>query len=139
MVERFRSRRPFSLWKEEVLLDYCQHGLELGRSRTYRLRCPPLVEASIYMGTASETIWDEIASIEQEVVVMRAPSAPPRPDTLDFSNSPTWTELASKFQQGRDEYQPDSTHFIPMQHPARVAQQVERLLASQVSEIHVNS
>ena len=40
---------------------------------------------------------------------------------MDFSLSPTWPELATRFPRGRDVYLPHLTHFIPMQDPALVA------------------
>lgn len=123
MFERFRDRPPFSLWRPEVLEDYCRYGV-LPRSdgQGYELACPPLVEASIYLGNTQTDIHHLIPEVRVPVVVMRArgrdPDAAPE---LDFSRSPTWPGLADTFPDGRDVYLPSLTHFIPMQEPEMVA------------------
>jgi hypothetical protein len=56
------------------------------------------------------------------VTVLRARLPGPGPrDLTDFTASPTWPELASLFEQGRDVFLPELTHFIPMQDPELVA------------------
>ncbi|MEZ5559486.1 MAG: alpha/beta hydrolase [Pseudomonadales bacterium] len=124
MIERFRDRHPFSLWQPQVLEDYCRHGLlpHAGPEDGYELACPPVVEASIYMGSAATDIYDLIPTIDIPVVVLRAPGrTPEEAEVMDFSKSPTWPGLAARFPHGRDVYLPQHSHFIPMQDPALVA------------------
>lgn len=122
MFERFAERHPFSLWRLEVLEDYCRYGLLPRPQGGYELACPPLVEASIYMNNASSDLHQQIADIDLPVVVLRAP---PRTEAdegvMDFTKSPTWPALAAEFPQGRDVFLPGLTHFIPMQDPELVA------------------
>lgn len=123
MYERFSGRHPFSLWRPEVLQDYCRCGL-LPRpdGDGYELACPPLVEASIYMGNSGTDVHAVIPGIELPVVVLRAPPrGPDDPEVMDFSKSPTWPRLADEFTHGRDVLLPHLTHFIPMQDPELVA------------------
>jgi pimeloyl-ACP methyl ester carboxylesterase len=123
MYERFRDRHPFSRWQPEVLEDYCRYGL-LPKSdgQGYQLACPPVVEASVYLGNTQTDVHELIPTIDLPVVVLRAPPrAPEDAQVMDFSKSPTWPGLASRFRNGRDVYLADHTHFIPMEDPALVA------------------
>jgi pimeloyl-ACP methyl ester carboxylesterase len=127
MLERFASRYPFTLWRPEVLEDYCRYGLLPNPDGPgFVLACPPRVEASVYAGSAGRDIYDVIPSIELPVTVLRAP---PRDlsnlDAMDFSASPTWSGLAQSFKNGHDVLMPQLTHFIPMQEPDLVAAHVE--------------
>ncbi|MCZ6855465.1 MAG: alpha/beta hydrolase [Gammaproteobacteria bacterium] len=123
MYERFVNRKPFSLWKTEVLEDYCRYGVvEREDEQDYELACPPVVEASIYLGNADTDIHKRVPEINIPVTVLRAESrdlgAVPE---MDFSKSPTWPGLAQSFKLGRDVYLPHLTHFIPMEDPGLVA------------------
>ena len=128
MVERFASRRPFSLWHPQVLEDYCRHGLLPDPDgEGWVLACPPLVEASIYTGSstpeAGEEIYRRIGEIECPTTVLRAPAREfGEAQSMDFSASPTWEDLATCFANGRDVLLEELTHFIPMQAPDLVAQ-----------------
>ncbi|MFW6093302.1 MAG: alpha/beta fold hydrolase [Pseudomonadota bacterium] len=123
MYERFAARAPFSQWRPEVLEDYCRYGVvPRGDGSGYELACPPLVEASIYLGNSQSDIYRAVAAIAVPVVVLRARGRDPGDaDVVDFSKSPTWAGLAGEFPQGRDVYLPGLTHFIPMQAPELVA------------------
>jgi len=130
MFERFRSRPPFATWQPQILRDYCDFGL-VPASEGFVLACPPAVEASIYgHSTAPESyLYREIPQLAQPVVVMRAATAA-RPGMLELSASPAAPDLASKFQHGRDVYLKDRNHFIPMEWPEGVAEEIRRMTAS---------
>ncbi len=122
MFERFRDRHPFRLWREDVLRDYCRHGvLAQPNGGGYTLACPPMVESSVYMGSGGTDIHDTIRALPQPVLVVRAKRREIRQGEMDFSQSPTWEGLADAFPRGRDVYRPELTHFIPMQQPQLVA------------------
>ena len=122
MFARFRGRHPFRLWREDVLRDYCRHGvLARAEGDGYTLACPPIVESSIYMGSGGMDIYEAIRTLSRPVLVVRAKRREIRQGEMDFSQSPTWEGLAEAFPDGRDVYRPDLTHFIPMQHPELVA------------------
>jgi hypothetical protein len=126
MYERFADRFPFSAWQPEVLEDYCRWGvLPAPDGDGYELACPPVVEASIYMGNAGTDVHTLVPGIELPVTVLRARMRTPEDgDEMDFSKSPTWPGLADEFPNGRDVYLPELTHFIPMQDPALVARYI---------------
>jgi pimeloyl-ACP methyl ester carboxylesterase len=123
MYERFRVRHPFSRWHPAVLEDYCRFGLlPVADGQGCELACPPLVEASIYLGNSETDLYDLLPTVRQPVVVLRAPPRGPEDrEIMDFSKSPTWPGLAAAFARGRDLLLSDHTHFIPMEDPALVA------------------
>ena len=127
MIERFEGRTPFSLWNREVLEDYCRHGLNPAPDGDgLVLGCPPLVEASIYLGSAGCDVLQQVAALRQPVTVLRARNGT-RQGAMDFSRSPTWPGLAAAFANGRDVHLPELTHFIPMQRPDLVAGYIDEL------------
>jgi pimeloyl-ACP methyl ester carboxylesterase len=123
MFERFVNRLPFSRWRPDVLEDYCRYGLLPDPSgQGWHLACPPLVEASIYLGNTKTDIHPLLPGIDLPVVVMRARSREPSEiPSMDFSGSPTWPGLAAEFPRGRDVPLPQYSHFIPMEDPELVA------------------
>lgn len=122
MRDRFATRRPFSLWRTDVLDDYCRYGLvEDSGTGGYTLACPPLVEASLYVQTTGQSIEHLLGGISQPTAVLRAKARTGERDPMDFSGSPTWPSLAAKLPAGVDLYLPELTHFIIMQAPELVA------------------
>ncbi|MDP6376178.1 MAG: alpha/beta hydrolase [Pseudomonadales bacterium] len=123
MVAHLREREPFSNWRRRVLEDYCRYGL-LAAEDGYTLACPPLVEASIYMGNTKTDVYERLADVDIPVLVMRGRQSEMEEGRMNFSNSPTWPELASRFPQGRDLYLPRHSHFIPMEDPELIVMAV---------------
>ncbi len=135
MFDRFVTRHPYSLWRRDVLEDYCRYGVLPDADGTWSLACPPIVEASVYMNNTSTDVHAKIANMQLPVTVMRAKARdftrlPDEGERMDFSMSPTWPGLASAFPSGEDVYLPELTHFIPMQDPDLVASYLVRMLAA---------
>jgi pimeloyl-ACP methyl ester carboxylesterase len=124
MLERFRERLPFSAWHPEVLRDYCEYGL-LPAGAEFELACPPAVEGSIYPQSAAveSDLHAELGTVKQPVLVVRG-GIPWRPGEFNLSASPTDPELASRFPNGRDLMLPGRSHYIAMEIPEWVAEQV---------------
>jgi pimeloyl-ACP methyl ester carboxylesterase len=126
MFERFKDRHPYSLWRADILEDYCRYGLlpkEDGEG--LELACEPLTEASIYAGSAGTDIYDMIRTVKVPVTVLRAKMRDfEAAAEMDFAASPTWEGLAGEFPNGTDVYRPDLSHFIPMQEPELVAEYI---------------
>lgn len=127
MFENFKDRHPFSLWQQSVLRDYCHFGL-LRTTDGYALACPPKIEAQIYTGTGKRDLKTLLPRVTRPTVVMRAKQRIGPRQTMDFSNSPTWSGLAQALPSARDIYLPELTHFIPMQRPDLVAAEIRDLL-----------
>jgi len=125
MFDRLSGRGSFSVWRADVLEDYCRWGLSPNPDGAgFVLACPPLVEAAIYTGSGGRDIHELFARIDVPVTVLRGEKRT-RLETMDFLASPTWEHLADQFPKGRDVYLPHLTHFIPMQDPALVARYIE--------------
>ena len=124
MFERFRNRSPFAQWREEVLRDYCNYGV-LPSGDDFVLACPPPVETAIYgqSNALDSDLYPGIPSIRIPVVVMRAKTLQER-GVLVPTASPTAPGLAAEFPNGRDILLSDHTHFIPMESPELVAQEI---------------
>ena len=138
MFDHFRNRPPFARWQPGILRDYCDYGLlpngstlgdSLGDSQGYVLACPPPIEASIYWNskTPDANIYPDIATIRQPAVVMRAGTVR-TPGVFDLAASPTAVDLASKFARGRDMVLPGCSHYIAMERPDLVVEEIRQLL-----------
>jgi pimeloyl-ACP methyl ester carboxylesterase len=122
MFDRFADRKPFAAWDPRVLEDYCRFGLLPAEDGDgFVLACPPAIEASIYVGSAGRDVYGLIEQVTVPVTVLRAKPRSGERDVMDFSASPTWPELASRFPDGRDVLLEDHSHFIPMEDPALAA------------------
>lgn len=125
MFDNLHHKGSYGLWEEQVLRDYCEYGLlPAPGGAGYILACPPIVEATIYTGSAGTNIYPLLDRIEIPVTVLRAKTRDADNAQMDFSRSPTWPDLANCFKHGDDVYLPELTHFIPMQAPALVARYI---------------
>lgn len=130
LAAQLEGRGGFAHFTPAALQDYCQHGLLPDpEGEGYVLACPPLVEATIYTGSTGSPVFEEVRAIECPVTLLRAAPRDERDTRLDFSKSPTWTELAREFRNVTDEPHPELSHFIPMQAPSLVARHIGRYAA----------
>jgi pimeloyl-ACP methyl ester carboxylesterase len=127
MFERFKDRLPFSRWRPEILRDYCDYGV-LPRDGQFVLACPPAVEASIYQNSKEpgSNIYAEVAQVQQPVLVIRAATAR-KTGVFDLAASPTAPDLPSRFAHGREIVLPEASHFIAMEEPDLVAEEILKL------------
>ncbi len=126
-ADNLRGRGGYRFFTEDALMDYCRGGLIEGQD-SYRLACPPLVEATIYTETDRTDIHACVSAVDVPVAVLRAKQRDPE-GGMDFSTSPTWSDLAAQFRQGNDVFLPRLSHFMPMQDPALVAAHLETAAA----------
>ena len=127
--EKLSEKAPYRLWDQDILWDYCQHGLSPLDSGKYELLCPPWVEAEVYMGVLETNVHSLVPSIRVPVTVLRGKTASGIRHPLDAVHSLTWPKLANMFPNGEDRYIPEVSHFIPMQRPDIVAKAIERFLS----------
>lgn len=126
MFERFSARLPFSAWKPEILRDYCEYGL-LPEGDEFVLACPPEIEASIYprWNLAEADISAELATIQASTTIMRSGKLMTE-EKFDLSASATDPNLASRIPHARDVYFAESSHFIPMERPELIVNELKR-------------
>lgn len=126
MYDNLHGRGSYAPWLDEALHDYCDYGvLPDEENGGYKLACPPVIEASIYMGSQGYQITDLLDKVTVPVTVLRAKQREGEREGLDFTMSPTWSELANKLPNARDVHLPELTHFMPMQDPQTVAEYIE--------------
>jgi pimeloyl-ACP methyl ester carboxylesterase len=133
MAAHFSTRVPYDGWQPDVLADYCHYGLVPATDGTgLELACPPVLEASAYLGATRDGPFGHFDRITCPVTVLRARDGE-RKSMMDFSFSPTWPDLAAQFPQGHDLQWHDVTHFIPMEQPERLAGLIAKLMGSEQS------
>jgi len=123
MIERFRDRSPYRVFRPEALRSYCTYGLlPTADGSGFELACPPEVEASIYMTSrTNSSVYESVRALDLPVLILRAKLPPAVRDFMDFSSSPTWPELVHAFRHGREVHLAEHTHFLPMEIPDRIA------------------
>lgn len=127
MAGRFAERPPYALWDRDVLRDYCVYGLlPSGDGQGFELACPPKLEASIYQNAPAASPYDWADRVKARTHIWRAPQRP-RADAMDFANSPTWLGAEAAFGAETDRLWPDHSHFMPMEAPQLVAQEMAAL------------
>jgi lipase len=128
MFERFHARLPFSAWVPEALRSYCDYGLRPDGD-AFVLACPPEVEAAIYArcNAPENDLYADMPRVAIPVTVMRAGTAAAIAK-LDLNGSPTGSEVAACFPRGREVFLADRNHYIPMEAPELVEEEVRRSL-----------
>lgn len=125
MIAHFSDREPYAHWHPDVLADYCRYGLvPAGEGGLLELACPPMLEASAYMGSCRSNPYDWLGQIACPTTILRARKSD-RKGPMDFSVSPTDPDLAFAIPGARDLHWPDMSHFIPMETPDRLARLIE--------------
>lgn len=124
MIDRFSQRFPHSQWESKVLEDYVRYGLLPNDSENgFQLACPPLVEAAIYESGDSD-LRDEASLVQIPVHILRAKIRDlNNPDEI-FGFSPADPEVVDWFSNATELYLPDANHFLPMEYPSFIADQI---------------
>ncbi len=130
MIAHFATREPYAHWRLDVLADYCRFGLvPASDGQGLELGCPPVLEASAYMGSWQSNPYEWIGEVTCKTTVLRARNAE-RAGPMDFSISPTAPDLWQKFPNATDLHWSDLSHFIPMEQPDRLAALIGDLVSS---------
>ncbi len=126
MIERFKDRDPYNIFKQRVFEDYCHHGLiPSADGEGYELACAPEMEASVYASSRTNSgILEAAKTVEAPTLVVRAK----RLGIMDFKGSPTWPQLASTIPNGTDLDRSDRTHFHPFEDPDDAAKIIASVL-----------
>ena len=133
MIKYFNQRDPYRCWNLEVLEDYCRYGVVRESNNVFKLAFPLVVEAIFYLGPVEHISKNLLASISSPITLMRAKHMPGPKKFFDFSHSVTRPDMIDLISTGIDIYLPELTHFIPMQRPDLVAEQIDKLLLSAAS------
>ncbi len=121
MQESLRTKRVFKRWDDAVLRDYCEYGL-VADGEGFRLACPPESEAGVFDHSLSVDPWPLLPKLKLPVTVMRGQMT----DGLPSTTSPRVLDLLPDVT---DVLVADCDHFIPMQRPDLVAEELIRAQA----------
>ena len=125
MVEQLRSKASFPLFAPRILRDYCHYGLTATNKGDFELLCKPEVEAQVYMTSRTNgAIYQAVRQLDIPIHIMRA-KLPAADAAHDFSSSPTWPGLVHEFANATEVHLEKCSHFIPMQAPQLVIQQLQ--------------
>jgi pimeloyl-ACP methyl ester carboxylesterase len=115
----YRGRGAFKTWPDETLRDYLEGGLEPAADGGMRLSCRPAWEAEDFRSTPPGV--SELAS------VLRCPVTLIHAD--DGTASGSEVAIFKRLHPAtRVIVQPDATHFLPMEFPQLVREEIERVL-----------
>lgn len=129
MTAHFAGREPYAHWRSDVLADYCHYGLVPAEGgEGLELACPPVLEASAYMGSWRNNPYAWVSQIACPTTVLRARNAE-RSGPMDFSVSPTAPYLAEHIAGAKDMHWNEVSHFIPMEVPDRLAGLIVQLVS----------
>ena len=123
MFDSLRTRVPFDTWEPEALHAYCDFALVPHEGKGMRLACPPEVEAATFAANQGSDPWPGLTRLGMPAVVMRGTSDHGR-------RSVTSPRVAKVIPHGLDLLVPASNHFIPMERPDLVADEIGRLARS---------
>jgi len=130
MKGRLLAKGSFSVYTARAFDDYCRHGLIEQADGLWQLACEPKMEASIYLsGRSNGAIFESVKAIDVPVHIMRAKErGPAEAGKIDFSFSPTGSDLVAEFANATEQCYPQLTHFIPMQDPDAVVRVLREML-----------
>ncbi len=131
MIARFADREPYKRWHPRVLHDYCTYGLlPAPDGDGFVLACAPIFEATMYMVSVAEASnpYREVAQLPQPTLVVRTGAVERSPEA-GFLASPTVPNLASLMPNAHDRVDQRYSHFLPMEGPAAVVQELDELLS----------
>ena len=111
--KHFRDKVVFERWSDDALMDYVEHGLQVGRDGYLELRYPREWEARIYTTFPSD-IWELVPQISQPTLAIRGAKS----DTL---GDPSWRLWQEAQPQATFKSYGERGHLLPMEKPYSVA------------------
>ena len=123
MVSNFDHKPPYSTWRKDILLDYCEFGTRPTRDGRRELKCTPEVEAKLYETAPEFDGLQRILNCKIPLLIMFGA----RSDSLGATLS---GKIANQLKTAQVIDVPDAGHFLPMEKPDYVADQAVRFLSS---------
>ncbi len=106
-----KSKQLFKVWDEEMLDMYIQYGMVPDKTGALTLACPPVKEASLFMGGSHRNPWPLLPGITTPTLVIEGEKSENRP-FIDLKKA------ASLFPNGSYRLISGAGHLIPMEKPA---------------------
>lgn len=119
-ARNFERKAPFSRWHADALAGYLEEGL-VDRHDGLELSCAPDFEAEVYDTAHGHGAMRMLGAVTTPATVMVGDES----DTYDVNWAAT---IARSMIDGEVVVVTGGDHFIPMEHPALVAREVDRLI-----------
>src|SRR6266478_8349718 len=110
MVSNFEHKPPYSTWRKDILLDYCEFGTRPSRDGKRELKCAPEVEARLYETAPEFDGLQRILDCKIPLLIMFGA----RSDSLGATPS---GKIANQLKTAQVIDVPDTSHFLPMKPP----------------------
>lgn len=111
----YKGKDVFAAWHEDVLRDYVTHGTYELPDGGVALKCSAEVEAQVFATTMSLDIFSQLDKIACPVLVLRG-------EHTDVPLSVVAERVAQRIPQGSLVIVPDTSHFLAMEKPEKVAE-----------------
>lgn len=120
--DNFAGKPPFDSWDPRALDAYIAGGL-VPCGHEWRLKCEPALEAEFYRAATAHGAWERLAEVGSDVILVAG-------EHSDSHPGPFLEVTAQRLGAGHVDVVPGATHFVPMEHPDRIARHVATALRS---------
>ncbi len=115
-LEKFGQKQVFAHWTPEALDAYIAGGLRPEGDR-WVLACLPEDEAELYETAGAHGAYERLGEVKIPVLVVAGERS--------SSHTPEYTaHLAGRFGEGRSVVMAGTSHFVPMEAPASLAEMI---------------
>lgn len=116
MIATYRNRGAFRTWPEEMIADYVAGGTRPRADGQVELACDPAWEAATFRAQAP-FIWRRIARLRCPITLIRGGQNSTCPEAVA-------RRLARMHPSARLVYVPEASHFLPMERPEVVQNEI---------------
>jgi pimeloyl-ACP methyl ester carboxylesterase len=117
----YSSRAPFASWAPGFLEPYVQHGFLDCEDGSVELACPPAIEARLYGQTQEFGIWELLATVAAESLLLAG-------DRSDAFPSDKFRRASETLPNCTAVMLPEAGHFFPFEQPERVWELMDAFL-----------
>lgn len=114
LFRAYRSRATFQTWREDVLRLYVDEGTRTGDNGQVVLKCPPEIEAQVFDAARHLDPWPMLAEMKCPALVLWGAES----HLLGWGLE---RQVEDAIPRVRTIVVPDTTHFLPQEHPDEVA------------------
>ena len=120
-IANFAAKPPLNAFTPAALDAYVRYGFTQGNGEVH-LKCLPDTEAGTFATGGVHRTWDDLPTVETEVLVIAGVLQPMQPSMVA-------QPVAERLPNGRFLQRDDLDHFGPMTHPIEIA----RLIAAELT------
>jgi pimeloyl-ACP methyl ester carboxylesterase len=111
----YQGKDAFAAWREDVLWDYVNYGTYVLADGRIALKCSAEVEAQVFATTMSLDIFSQVNKIDCPVLILCG-------ERTDAPLAIVAERAAQRIPHGALSTVPDTSHFLAMEKPERVAE-----------------